>query len=139
MAQDGGDFLRLFDRPFHALGGRRQDQLCPQQRQQGAPLHAHAIGHCQYELVALGRSHEGQCDPGIAACGFDKHSLARRDLARLLGGFNEGQADAVLHAGNRVLALQLDEQCAGAGVERPQLDQGRVADQVQDIRIRNHR
>ena len=132
-----GDFLvqvlRLLDRPFHALGGRRQDQLRPQQRQQGAPLHAHALRHRQDELVALGGRHERQRDPGVARGRLDDRGLGRED-ALALGGGDHRVADPVLHAAQRVeeLALQRDggHRAVGDAVEFDQRGSPHCADDV---------
>ena len=105
-----GDFLVQFlgppDGPFHAFGGRGEDQLGAEQRQQRAPLQAHALGHGQDELVALGGRHERQRDAGVAGGRLDDGGLGRED-ALALGGGDHGVADAVLHAAQRVEELGL--------------------------------
>ena len=52
-------------------------------------------------------------------------------LSVALGGLDHRQADAILDRAAGVLAFELGEQPAGAGIEMGQLDHRRVADEVE--------
>ena len=79
----------------------------PQQRH---PLAAHALGHGQHQLVALGRADEGQRDAGVAARRLDDRRAAGLDPPLPLGVLDHRHADPVLDAAARVERLELGEQ-----------------------------
>ena len=108
-----GVFLREFlgagDRAFHAFGAGREHQLRAEHREQRAALERHRLGHGEDELVALGRGDEGQRDAGVAAGRLDDHGVLV-DHAALLGVFDHGHADAVLHAAERIEEFELERE-----------------------------
>ena len=80
------------------------------QSQQALAFAAHALRHGQHQLIALGRAHERQRDPGVAAGRLDDRRPARLDDAVALGRLDHRHADAVLDAPAGVERLQLREQ-----------------------------
>ena len=104
----GQDLIGLGDGALHAVGAGGEHDLRAEGQQQHAALQAHGLRHGEDQPVALDRGHKGQRDAGVAAGGLDEHGLAGLDLARLLGGIDHREADAVFHAADGVLAFQLD-------------------------------
>ena len=102
--------LGLGDRALHAVGGGRQHEFRAQDREHLAALDRHRIRHHEDELVALRGGDEGERDAGIAGCRLDQRILARRDPAGLLHRLDHADADAILHAGQRIEELELREQ-----------------------------
>ena len=131
----GQDLVGLGDGALHAVGAGGEHNLRAKGQQQHAPLQAHGLRHGEDQLVALDGGHKGQRDAGVAAGGLNQHGLAGRDLAGLFGGLDHGEADAVFHAGNRVLALQLGHNGRGqAGRHAVQPHQRGLANQFSYIR-----
>ena len=60
------------------------------------------------------------------------------EVAAALGGLDHVQGDAVLDRAARVLALELEVELAGAGVEAAGLDDGGVGDEVEDGIVDGH-
>ena len=86
----GNGLHKLFgatDRAGHPPLGGGQLQPCPQEQQHFAPLHRHALGHTQDQLVAFGGGDKGQRNSGIAAGGFDD-GVARLQQALGLKALN---------------------------------------------------
>ena len=79
-------------------------------------LAAHLVGHDEQRAVALERADEREREAGVAGGGLDDRAAGRQPPVAL-GGLDHRQRDAVLDRAARVLALELDEQLAGAGVE----------------------
>ena len=115
-----------------ALGhvGARGVHLGAQRLQVQHLLRRHLVGHHQHHAVALGARHQRQAQARVAGRRLD-HRAARLEPAVALGGLDHRQADAVLDRAAGVLRLQLEEQLAAAGVELRDLDQRRVADEVE--------
>ncbi len=90
----------------------------------------HLVGNDQQDVVALLLADQGQGQAGVARRGLND-GAARFQPARLLSRLDHRQGDAVLDGAAGVLALQLQEQAAGAGVDPRHLDHRRLADQVQ--------
>src|SRR3546814_1237896 len=61
-----------------------------------------------------------------------------RTCAALLGGLDHAHADAVLDRTAGVLVLELQVQLAGAGIQAPGLDDGRIADEFEDGGMDRH-
>jgi len=107
--------LGLGDGALHAFRAFGQVQFGAQQLQHLAPLDRHGFGHGQDQAIALGRGDEGQRNAGVARSGLDQRADARLDLARGLQRLDHRQADAVLHARQRVVEFQLGQD-VGPGV-----------------------
>ncbi len=100
-------------------------------------LLAHFVGNNQDQAVAFARCDERQGDTGVAGRGFDEHA-AGGELPAALGGFDHRAADAVFDRAAGILALELHQQAAAAGVELLQFDQRRLTDQVQQVGMGRH-
>jgi hypothetical protein len=131
----GQNLLGLGDGALHAVGAGGQHDLRAKGQQQHAALQAHGLRQGEDQPVALDGGHKGQRDAGVAAGRLDQHGLAGGDLALLLGGLDQRQADAVLYAGYRVLALQLDHHgCGQSGSQLVQPHQRGPANEFRYIR-----
>jgi hypothetical protein len=117
--------------PAHRLGHL---DACPIEPQQRLTLAAHALREREDELVALGRAHERQGDPGVAARCLNNRRAARLDPPLALGGLDHRHADPVLHAATRIEHLKLGEQLdvKALGHAR-QRHHRRAADQARDV------
>src|SRR3546814_2572501 len=78
-----------------------------------------------------------QADAGVARRALDQ-GVAGLDVAALLGGLDHAHADAVLDRTAGVLVLELQVQLAGAGIQAPGLDDGRIADEFEDGGMDRH-
>ena len=87
-------------------------------------------GTTRIEAVALRDADLRQAEAGIAGGRLDD-GAAGRQPAVALGGLDHRQRDAVLDRAAGILAFELEEQPAGAGVELGELDDRRLADQVE--------
>jgi hypothetical protein len=124
----GGNLLGLGHGTTHALGALGEDQPGAIGEEQLAPFDAHGLGHGEGQGNALGRSHEGQGDTGVATGRFDQF-LARPEQPALLGVPHQGRADAALHRIGRVAPLDLGQHGgAGAIGDAVEPDQRGVAD-----------
>ncbi|MEJ0043443.1 MAG: hypothetical protein WDM81_15020 [Rhizomicrobium sp.] len=102
--------MRLGDGGAHAALGRLgEHDLGAEQAQHLAPLQRHRIRHDEDQLVALGGRDEGERDAGIAAGRLDQGRLARRDDALGFQGLDHADADAVLHARQRIEEFELEQ------------------------------
>ncbi|MNE18208.1 hypothetical protein D3C80_1112300 [compost metagenome] len=90
----------------------------------------HLVGDDQQDVIALLLADQGQGQTGVARRRLDD-GAARLQPARVFSRLDHRQGDAVLDRAAGVLALQLQEQAAGAGVDPRHLDHRRLADQVQ--------
>ena len=130
----GENFFRLENRARHATRAGREHDLRAEGEQQHATLQAHGVGHDQNQLVALHRGDERQSDSGVAAGRFDQHRFAGMNFAGALRFVNHAHADAVFHAGQRILALQLRHDFRDAALgDFVQPHQRRVADQLRNV------
>ena len=121
------------DGPFHAFGPGGEDHLCAVGRHEPLPLDAHRLGHRENQLIALQCADERQSDTRIAARGLDDRGSGTERAAGF-GLLDHRQGDAVLHASGGVEQFDLgDDPGHGAGLpaQARQLDQRRVADEVQ--------
>lgn len=98
-------------------------------------LARHLVGHDEDDAVALGNADLGEAEAGVAGGGLDDGAAALQP-AILLGGRDHRQRDAVLDRATGVLALELDEQPALAGIEFGELDHRCLADQVEHGGVR---
>ena len=96
---------------------------------------AHLVGHDEDDAVALRDADLGETKPGVAGGRLDD-GAARREAPVALGVGDHRQRDAILDRAAGVLALELDEQPAFAGVELGELNHRRLADEIEDGRIR---
>src|SRR3546814_13372626 len=86
----------------------------------------------QGEAVALLRGDEGEAETGVAGCRLDQASSGLQP-AVMLRRLDHRLADAILDRAAGILALELQEQAAGTGIQAAYLDPRRVADAVQNI------
>jgi hypothetical protein len=94
---------------------------------------AHLVGADEHALVAPALGDHGQADAGVAA-GRLHDRASGPQLAGLLGRFDHPQRDPVLHTATGVEVLDLREHRGRHPVgQRVQLDQRRVADQIDDV------
>ena len=96
----------LATRPAHPLRGRRQHQFGAEQRKHLSALDRHRVRHDQNEPIAAGGGDKRQRDSGIARGRLDQHRVGA-DPARGLQRIDHRDADAVLHAPDRVEELEL--------------------------------
>ena len=101
----------------------------PYSAQQALALAAHALRQRQHQVIALGRAHERERDPRVAAGGLHDRRAARLDPAFGLGGLDHRHADAVLDAPARVERLELGEQLDAVVGRRGALEHARKPDQ----------
>ncbi len=126
------EFLGLGDRALHAVRARGEDDFRTVGRGEFAPLNGHGVRHREDEVVALDGAHEREADARVAARGLHDRR-ARLEGARLFGGLDHRERDAVLHAAARVEVLDLGEHARAAVVELVgDFDERRVADLVEN-------
>ena len=130
------------DGAVRALRAGRLDDLGPPQVEQLATLDGDVRRQDDLQVIATDPADQGQADPGVPGRRLDEHlaGLAGMQDAVLLGLLDERQRDAVLDRTAGVPALELDED-AGRRVraQLADLDERRVADQVEDAVVRGHR
>ena len=115
----GKDLVGLGDGALHAVGAGGEHEFGAEGAEQHAAFDAHGFGHGEDELVALGGGDEGQRDAGVAAGGLDEDGFAGLDFAGFLGVLDHGHADAVLDAGEGVLAFELGDDGGGQSGGHP--------------------
>ena len=104
----GGDLLGACDGALHALAARGEHELGAVGAQQRAALLAHGLGHRDDDAVAAGGADHRERDAGVAARALDD-GAAGLQRARRLGGVDDADAEAVLHARRGVVELELGE------------------------------
>ena len=92
-------------------------------------LAAHLVRNDQDEAVALERRDERKAEAGIARGRLHQRAAGPQPAVALERG-DHGERRAILDRAARVLSLQLDEQAASSRVEPGDLDQRRIADQL---------
>src|SRR5205807_1354320 len=92
-------------------------------------------GPCQLFLKLESQNPGGSIKDRIGLYLIEAAERAGFDFPGPLGGLDEIEPDSVLNRAARILALELQEQLAGAGVEAPHGDQRRVADHVQRVAV----
>ena len=97
----------------------------------------HLVGDDDGEPVSLLRGDEGEREARVAGGRLDDRA-ARLQLAVLLGLLDHRKTDAILDRATRIVAFELEEQLAAAGVEALGLDDRRVADQFEDALVDRH-
>ena len=100
-------------------------------------LAAHLVRDDQNQAVALLLGDQGQADAGVAGRAFDQ-GVAGLDASVALGGVDHAEADAILDRATRIVAFELEEQLAAAGVEALGLDDRGIADQFEDALVDRH-
>ena len=134
----GDLLLQLFglgDSAFHALGALGEDEAGAEDFEELAALQAHRLGHGEDELEALGGGDEGERVAGVAAGGLDEDGVLV-DAAGFEGLVDHGEADAVLHAGERVEELEFEGDLGDGAVlfgGAIEADEWRVADGLGDV------
>jgi hypothetical protein len=121
------DLQGLADRALHAVGRRGEHQFGPQGLEHLPPLQAHGLRHGQQQPIAPRRGHERQRDPRVPAGGLHNEGLGEK-LAVPFGRVDHRHADAVLHGGQGVVALQLDQHRRSATRQLANADQRRPPD-----------
>jgi hypothetical protein len=132
-----GQFLGLVDHAHAALRRRGQHHLGAEKTHQTATLDAKGFGHRHDQRIALLGAHHRQANAGIAAGGFDD-GLAGLEFAALLGRFDHPERQSVLDRAQRVERLDLDVEVYAGGCELVDLDDRRVADSFEDVRVFRH-
>src|SRR5690606_15681814 len=129
---------RACDRALHAEVPGGELDACAVRGEQLAALEAHALGHREHGVVALGRRDHREPDPGVAAGRFDdRPALGQPPVP--LGGLDHRERDAVLHAAAGVRALELRDETAGHPLSvAAQLYQRGPADQRGDVGVQCH-
>ncbi len=112
--------------------GAGEDHLRAQGLQVEDLLLGHLVRHHDDQPVALLRRHQRQAEAGVAGGRLDDRA-ARLQAAVGLGRLDHRHADAVLDRSRRVLALELEEQPAGPGVQSLDLHHRGVADGLEDV------
>jgi len=128
-------FLGLGDGALHALRSFGEDEFGAENLEELAALKGHRLGHGEDELEAVGGGDEGQGDASVTGGGLDERG-ALIDAAGLEGLDDHGVADAVLHAGERIEELELEEHLgdrAVGGGGAVEADEGRIADGFGDV------
>ena len=101
----------------------------------------HARRHHGLEVVPLHPAHHGQADAGVARRRLHEHlvGLPRHEHAAPLSVLDQRQRHPVLDRAAGVLPLELHVDARrGVRAERADVDQRRVADQVEDRRVQGH-
>ena len=127
-----GELDRLGHHADAAPGRGREHHLGAEKAHQPAPLDAELLGHGHDQRIALGGAHHREPDAGVAAGRLD-HRLAGLELARLLGGLDDAEREAVLHRAERVERLDLDEEVDAGRRQLVDPHHGRVADGLEDV------
>ena len=117
-----GHVLVIFGMALADVGARHA-HLGAQSAQMLDFLARHLVGHDEDDAVALGDADLGEAEPGVAGGGLD-NGAATLQPAILLGRSDHRQRDAILDRAAGVLAFELDEQPALAGIEFGKLDDG---------------
>ena len=106
--------------------------------EQLAPLGRHVLGHHDLDRVALDAGDHRHGDAGVARRRLDD-GAARRQGPVLFGFADHRPGDAVLHRPCRVLTLELGEDAnLRIGAQIGDIDDRRVADEVEDGRVDSH-
>ena len=112
---------------------RGQQYLGPQGLENEFALFAGRLGHGANARIAFDGADHGQTDAGIAAGGLD-HRLSRGEFAPNFGIMQHGPGYPVFDGTPGIKIFEFDvNRHPGIGVETVQLDQGRIADQFQNI------
>ena len=128
-----GELLGPGDGTGHALWPRRQDELGPVGPKQRPSLLGHCLGHRERALVATGRAHHRQRDPGVAAGGLEDDRVGP-DQPCLLGRIDHCDTDAVLHTVSGVEELELGYNLRPAfPSQATQPHQGCVPDELSNV------
>ena len=94
-------------------------------------LPRHLVGHDQQRAIALAAAHQGEPEPGIAGRRLDDRA-AGLELAVGLRRLDHRARRPVLERAGRVRALELEKEPAGTAIDAGDLDERRVADEVED-------
>src|ERR1044071_4677439 len=94
-------------------------------------LLAHLVRQNQNEPIAFPSGDERERETRIACRRLDE-SPAGLDLSAVLGGFDHGEADAVLDGAAGGLTLELEPELARTGVDAQDADDRRVPDERED-------
>ena len=100
-------------------------------------LAAHLVGNHEDQTIALLLRRQCQAQAGIARRALDQHRTGL-EIAAALGLLDHDQTDSVLDRTARVLAFELDEQLAGAGIEVIDSNDRRVANQFEHVGVNAH-
>ncbi|KAG1439089.1 hypothetical protein G6F57_019568 [Rhizopus arrhizus] len=130
-----------FARPAHhaaaAFGGRGQDHLGAIGAHQLAAFHREGLDHGGHELVAARGGDHRQRHAGIAGGRFDDR-VAGLEQATCFGIEDDRQRQAVLHRAARVERLDLGVDADLRWRQALQLDDGGVADGIEDGVVQGH-
>ena len=93
-------------------------------------LARHLVGHDEQRAIALAAADQGETEPGIAGGGFDD-GAAGLEAPVGLRRLDHGARRAVLDRAGRIRALELEKQPARTTVDARDLDERRVADEIE--------
>jgi len=97
----------------------------------------HLVRNDDDQAVSFLAGDQGEAETGVAGGRLDDRA-ARFQAAVPFRGFDHRQADAVLDGPAGILVFQFHEQAAGTGIDLPQFDDRRVADQFDDVARGGH-
>ena len=117
------ELQRLGEHSAAFFGGRRQDDLGPQETHELAPFDAEILRHRDDERIAFLRADHGKTDAGVAAGRLDD-GLSRLQLAAAFCRFDHAQRQPVLDGPERIESFQLDEQLHPGGASFATLTTG---------------
>ena len=134
----GDDLLGLRNGAVRAELARGVDDLGTEGAEEEGALLADVLGHDADDVVAAQLADEGETDAGVARGGLED-GVSGLELAALLGRLDHRLGDTVLDRAGGVLALELGVDVhVGAGREGAQLDEGGIADEVEDGAVEGH-
>ena len=129
------EFFGFFERPFHALGARSQNDFCAVSGNESPALHAHGIGHYANGTIPFGGGNGRQGNARVAACRFD-NDRARFQKSARFGIFNHRKGGTVFGRARGVKVFEFGNDL-GCKVKllfpTRQAQKGSVSDQFRDF------
>jgi hypothetical protein len=110
--------------------GARDPHVGTQRLQLQHLLGRHLVRDDEHDRIALCARDQREPEPRVAGGRLDD-GAAGLQLAAALGALDHREPDAVLDRAAGILRFELQQQRAGPGIEPRNLDQRRVADQVE--------
>ena len=127
-----GQPVGLLDGAVRAEMARRQANLRAPCAKDLLALHAGIFRHGEQQAVSFDGAHQGQTDTGVTA-GRLHDGLLGGQLAGPFGRFDHEHRGPILDGTARIQIFQLgQDRDLGIGVDPSDLDQGGVADQIED-------
>ena len=107
----GGQFLRFFDRAFHAFGAFGQHEVCAIAADQFLAFDAHGFRHGNDDAVTACGTDSSQCNAGVAGGRFDDGGTGDQ-FAVGFSGIDHGFGNTVFGAPCRIEVLQFGKNCS---------------------------